>query len=207
MNNRRELKSRNTTWASKSSQLLAKMGFTPNSISIISIIFSMLSCLMFYLVSINTISYLLGFILAALFIQLRLICNLMDGMLAIELKMKSTLGDLFNEIPDRFADTFIIIGFSFITNDLLLGLWCSLFAMATAYIRVLGGSLGLEQKFLGPMAKQHRMFLITILCFLVGFSQKNQIVNYGLWVIFIGSMLTFFRRILVLASDLKSKRA
>lgn len=31
----------------------------------------------------------------------------------------------------------------------------------TAYIRVLGGSCGLEQRFTGPMAKQHRMALLA----------------------------------------------
>ena len=34
-------------------------------------------------------------------------------------------------------------------------------ALLTAYIRLLGGSLGLPQDFRGPMAKQHRMFTLT----------------------------------------------
>ena len=37
-----------------------------------------------------------------------------------------------------------------------------LLAVFTAYVRVLGGSLGLTQHFAGPMAKQHRMFTLTL---------------------------------------------
>ena len=41
--------------------------------------------------------------------------------------------------------------------------WCAaVLAVLTAYVRVLGGSLGVTQHFIGPMAKQHRMFTLTI---------------------------------------------
>ena len=39
-----------------------------------------------------------------------------------------------------------------------LGWAAAVLALLTAYIRALSGSLGLPQRFLGPMAKQHRMF-------------------------------------------------
>ncbi|MFT8209500.1 MAG: lysophospholipid acyltransferase family protein [Symbiopectobacterium sp.] len=41
----------------------------------------------------------------------------------------------------------------------LLGWGAALLALATAYIRLLGGTCGLVQRFSGPMAKQHRMAL------------------------------------------------
>lgn len=205
MENRRELKSRSTNWAKWASHFLAKCGLTPNSISILSIVFSILACLSCYLTQHERLSYVIGLGLTILFIQLRLLCNLMDGMLAIEFGMKGALGDIFNEIPDRFADTFIIIGFSLIGNNLTLGLWCSLLALATAYLRVLGGSLGLKQKFLGPMAKQHRMFFVSVLCLALAITQNNIIVYYGLIFILIGTSITVLRRMLVIAKDLQEK--
>ncbi len=46
---------------------------------------------------------------AALGIQLRLVCNLIDGMVAIEGGMKSPVGGLYNEVPDRIADPLLLI--------------------------------------------------------------------------------------------------
>lgn len=41
--------------------------------------------------------------------QSRLLCNLFDGMVAIEGGKKSANGDLYNDMPDRFADALFII--------------------------------------------------------------------------------------------------
>ncbi len=45
--------------------------------------------------------------------------------------------------------------------------------MLTAYIRVLGGALGTPQYFTGPMAKQHRMFVITLGALLAAFQTSS----------------------------------
>ena len=47
---------------------------------------------------------------AAAGIQLRLLCNLLDGMLAVEEGLKSKTGDIYNEVPDRLADILILVG-------------------------------------------------------------------------------------------------
>lgn len=46
-------------------------------------------------------------ILAAVFIQCRLLCNLFDGMVAVEGGKSTPSGELFNDIPDRVADPLI----------------------------------------------------------------------------------------------------
>ena len=54
-------------------------------------------------------------------------------------------------------------------NSTLTAQLGALAAAVTAYIRVLGGSLGLPQDFRGPMAKPHRMAVLTIACVLGAF--------------------------------------
>ena len=49
-------------------------------------------------------SYVVFVVLAAGCIQLRLLCNLLDGLVALEGGRKGKAGDLFNEAPDRYAD-------------------------------------------------------------------------------------------------------
>lgn len=50
-----------------------------------------------------------GSILCIAGIQLRLLCNLFDGMVAIEGGKKSDVGSLYNEFPDRIADSLLIV--------------------------------------------------------------------------------------------------
>lgn len=196
---RRPLKSRGSAWAKNIASFLAGTGITPNQISILSVVMSLCSLILFYFSQDH--KYFL--LLAAVFIQLRLLCNLFDGMVAVEHKKKTASGDIFNDAPDRFADLFIIMGLSLSIRDLPyaihIGWAASVFAIMTAYIRVLGRSVGTESYFIGPMAKQHRMFLITltaIIEFGLSFTQVSFSLSYIiLIIIFIGSLFTTFRRL------------
>ena len=103
---RRPIKSRNTNWARALAAFLAKIGITPNQISVLSVMFAAAATYFFWAShgSIFNYTYL---ILAALCIQFRLLCNLFDGMVAVEHNQKSPVGDMYNDVPDRFADLFI----------------------------------------------------------------------------------------------------
>ncbi len=110
--NRRPIKARQTNWATKCSRFLQQKGATPNGISVFSVVFALLAglslfCALFYTSGLLR-SILL--ILGAIMIQGRLICNLLDGMVAVEGGMKSPVGAVYNELPDRIADTLIILG-------------------------------------------------------------------------------------------------
>ena len=50
----------------------------------------------------------------------------------------------------------------YVTGGVALGWAAAVAAVFTAYVRLLGGSLGVTQHFIGPMAKQHRMFTLTL---------------------------------------------
>jgi phosphatidylglycerophosphate synthase len=107
-------------------------------------------------------------LLAAVFIQLRLCSNMLDGMVAVEGRKGGPTGDLWNEAPDRASDAAIFIGAGYAAgSSLLLGFGAAVLAIFVAYVRALGASLGAGQIFSGPMAKPQRMFLLTVLC-LVG---------------------------------------
>ncbi|QNT71404.1 CDP-alcohol phosphatidyltransferase family protein [Defluviicoccus vanus] len=103
----------------------------------------------------------LAWLLAALCVQLRLLCNLLDGMVAVEGGKATATGPLFNELPDRIADSLLLVPVGYAAGAPWLGWAAALLAALTAYIRVLGGSLGLAQSFAGVMAKQRRMAVLT----------------------------------------------
>jgi phosphatidylglycerophosphate synthase len=139
---------------------------------------------------------------AAAGIQLRLLCNLLDGMLAVEAGLKSPTGEIFNELPDRLADVLILVGAGYAVREPTvgptLGWAAALAAVFTAYVRVFGGSLGLTQHFIGPMAKQHRMFVLTLATLLAGLEamldMPSRAIPAGLAIIVVGSVATAIRR-------------
>jgi phosphatidylglycerophosphate synthase len=139
---------------------------------------------------------------AAACIQLRLLCNLLDGMLAVECGLQTPAGEIFNDLPDRIADVAILAGAGYAAREMpaspVLGWAAAVAALLTAYVRVLGGSLGLRQHFIGPMAKQHRMFVLTVGTSLAAAEVLTagtaRAIPAGLAVILVGSVLTAVRR-------------
>ena len=211
---RRPLKSRQAWWATALASWLARRRVQPNTISLMGMVFAGLGggCLAATGVD-GPLPRPLLLVLAAAMIQLRLICNLLDGMVAIEGGMKTKSGELYNDVPDRVSDPLILVGAGY---GVLWGLWgptlgwlAATLAIMTAYVRVLGVSVGTEAYFLGPMAKQHRMATLTIACVLGAVEAvvlqpyAGVAVGLALVVIVIGSALTVGRRLRCIAADLE----
>jgi len=151
----------------------------------------------------------LALLAAAICVQLRLLCNLLDGMVAIEGGKKSKVGVLYNEVPDRVADSLFLVALGYEIGTPWLGWLAALAAAVTAYIRVLGGTFGLAQDFRGPLAKQHRMFVLTLGCLLgIGeyfYDGGERILTAAAWIIAFGAIFTCGTRISAIARQLKAR--
>lgn len=161
---RREIASRNTTWANAIARRLTRFGVTPNQISMMSVFFALIgSLLLICTVTCPDFNKYVAYILFIICMQSRLLCNLFDGMVAIEGGKKSANGDLYNDMPDRFADALFIIPVGYVAGGfgVELGWLAALLAVMTAYFRWIGAYKTHEHYFSGPMAKQHRMALLT----------------------------------------------
>lgn len=199
-NARRPLKIRGIKIVKTIAQSLSQKNISPNQISIASIFFAAFSTLCFLLFAYKNDWWLL--LLAAVFIQLRLLCNLFDGMVAIEGGKSSPSGELFNDIPDRIADPLILVATGYAINVVEWGVeigWCAgLFAVMTAYIRTLSASIGAPVDFKGPMAKQHRMAVLTFACIFAAIETamrgSHYLLLFALILIAVGSLLTCIRR-------------
>ena len=206
MDNRREVTSRDTKFANRAALWLANMNISPNTISVLSIVFSVLTLISFYLDSVNYLNHLIAMVLAVVGVQGRLIMNLLDGMVAIEYNKKSLVGGLYNEVPDRISDTLIILGTGLLVAKYKFGMDLAYFAIIlsafTAYIRTLGASLNSPHFFSGPMAKQHRMALITISC-LIGIWYLP-IFYFALIIMNVGLLITCARRLYKISVFLNS---
>lgn len=163
---RRPLKSRGTIWARALSRALLRSGLRPNQVSVLSIVFAA-SAAGFLLCPAPPAWW--HWLAAATCIQLRLLCNLMDGMLAVEGGLKTPNGELYNEFPDRLADMLILAALGLADGTITserLGWLCAGGAVMTAAVRLHGAALTGVHDFRGPMAKPHRMALATAACLL-----------------------------------------
>jgi phosphatidylglycerophosphate synthase len=143
----------------------------------------------------------------ALLVELRLAANMLDGMVALGRGIASPVGELFNDVPDRVSDTAILLGLGVAGNDPALGLAAGLAAMATAYVRALGRSLGAPSEFCGPMAKPHRMALVAAFAVVACILPAHWTLPAAravLWVIVVLALLTSGRRVTRVARHLRA---
>ncbi len=198
---RRPLKSRAHPLARRTAAWLARQGVSPNAISIFSLLFAGAGA-----AALAGSNSPWALALCALCIQLRLACNLLDGMVAIEGGRQTPIGALYNELPDRIADALLIVALGYAIGMAALGWFGALAAVMTAYLRALGGALGLGQDFRGPMAKPQRMATLTLAALGAALETVLTGTDYCLtiaaWVIALGSVWTCFSRTIALARQL-----
>jgi phosphatidylglycerophosphate synthase len=216
LENRRPLKSRSTEWAQRAATFLANGRVHPNLISATSVALAVLGG------ALLAISGLLpdwarsiALLVAAGCVQGRLLCNLLDGMVAVEHGSGSPTGPIWNELPDRFADLIFLVGAGYAADGLgwaagpALGWLAGSLAILTAYVRELGRGLGFPADFSGPMAKPHRMAALTFLCVVAAaeplWGGHGLVMTAGLVVIVALTAVTVIRRVARLAAELTAR--
>lgn len=198
---RRPLKTRSAGWAQALARGLGAAGFTPNAISMLGVLFAAAGAGAMLMADESRWFWLGG----ALGIQLRLMANMLDGLVAVEGGQASATGALFNELPDRIEDALLIVAAAYAADVPELGYGATILAVATAYIRATGGALGLARDFAGPMAKQHRMFVLTVGAVLAALVPDLPLMEIALWIIAAGSALTCVVRTRRIAILLKAR--
>jgi phosphatidylglycerophosphate synthase len=200
---RRPLKSRQRRWAHRLAHLFVVAGVSPNQMSSASMVVALLggSAYIGTVVATPLVSRLL-FMAAAICVQLRLLSNLIDGLMAIEEGKKTATGALFNEFPDRISDTLFLVGAGYAAGSPELGWAAALLAVLTAYVRALGASLGFGQDYSGPMAKQQRMFVLTVGSVVAVVLPQQAVLLAAVAIIAVGSAATVLRRSCRLAARL-----
>ena len=195
---RRPTQARNNRFSHQAVTFLIKHGVSPNTISGGSVLFSVIAGISLGMTSSD--SHRLWWVSAAIFIALRLLANMLDGMVAIETGKVSPVGELFNEVPDRISDVVIFIGAGFAAGGSYhLGYVAAILALFTAYVRTLGNQLGVLHLFLGPMGKPNRMFILVGLCFYKALAPVSwelpSLMAWVLLIICLGSFMTTVARL------------
>lgn len=203
---RRPLASRRSAWAGRLAAWAIDKGLTPNQISRASIGFAVLGLLCFALSPFGPgLLQFLWLLLAAAAIQARLVCNLIDGMVAVEGGQGAKDGPFWNEAPDRLADLLLLVGAGIAAGNPGLGALAAALAIATAYIRELGRAEGFPPDFSGPLAKPQRMAVLTAGSVAAAVYASEWTLTATLWIIVAGTGVTILRRSWTLIARLKAR--
>lgn len=204
---RRPIKARSLPITEKSAKWLSQY-VSANQVSIASVICSVIA--VFFMIGGPGI---VGATFAVLFLIGRLVCNLLDGMIAVENGKKTFDGILYNEIPDRISDmiTFIALGMLGGTGaDLILGALVSGVAVTTAAIRYLGSSIGQPMDFSGYGQKSYRIIGTAGIVFISGIMTTigsdtlvPSFVGLGLLVLLGMSIQTCYIRLINIRARMK----
>jgi phosphatidylglycerophosphate synthase len=153
---------------------------------------------------------------AVVFCYVRLWFNMLDGMVALASGKASLIGEVVNELPDRFSDVIIFVGVAHSgLCHVLGGYWAVIAALLTAYVGTLGQAVGVQREFSGVMSKPWRMVVLHLGAWItLGLLWSGAAIRFGgltvldwtLVVVVAGCVQTIVIRLLRIVRDLRLKQ-
>ena len=171
---------------------LAKIGVTPNQITVMATVLSVVVGGIFYWKQ----DSIWVFFIVPIFLFVRMALNAIDGMLAREHNMKSKLGAIFNEIGDVISDAALYLPFAIVAClDARLIVLIVVVSIISEMTGVVAIQIGASRRYDGPMGKSDRAFVFGIIALLLGFAVPiERWLNLFLWLILLLLVVTIFNR-------------
>ncbi len=156
--------------------LLRKCGFTPNLLTVLAIVLSLVLGYVFSEASTNETFYLY----VALGLLFRMMLNALDGMMARIYNLQSISGEILNEVGDIVSDVVIFYPLLLIEElDFGLSFGFIILSIINEFSGVLAKSISGERRYDGPMGKSDRASLVGVLCLLFYFGfEVGPYLNY-----------------------------
>lgn len=175
------------------SNWLASYGVTANEVTVTAMLFSFIAGVIIYYHPMGWALCLVPFVLF-----MRMMLNAIDGMLAREHGMKTSLGAILNELGDVLSDTFLYIPFAFIPNiSASLIVLIVILAIISEMMGVAAIQIGASRRYDGPMGKSDRAFIFGLLGLVLGcgFKFNTVCLNFVLVSMVILLVVTILNRI------------
>ncbi len=171
---------------------LAAVGVTANQVTIAAMILSIVTGLNLAINPENTLA--LIFVPVVMFVRMAL--NAIDGMLAREHDMQTSLGAILNELSDVLSDVVLYLPFALIPglSPIIITIVVVL-AIISEMAGVVAVQIGASRRYDGPMGKSDRAFVFGLIAFLTAFGIFSSGVFNWLLVAVVGAtMLTIWNR-------------
>jgi phosphatidylglycerophosphate synthase len=195
---------------------LARARVHPNWISAAGVLAAVLSGLCLLVlpsagVAVGSVLLILG----AVLLMVRGLCAVLDGLVAVEGGLGGPAGQIANDFPERLSDSVMLVCAGYATGGwppgaAALGWLAALLAVLTAYSRILAASLGVQGLFLGPMGKQHRIWVMVGAMILAAplrpWRGDAIVITVALGAVCVGAVVTIVRRLRRAARELGEAR-
>lgn len=172
---------------------LANAGVTANQVTVAGLILSVTVGGVVWIF--EAAPWTLFLVPVTLFVRMAL--NAIDGMLAREHDMASSLGAILNELADVGSDTALYLPFAVIPHaPTKLVVLVVILAIFTELAGVVAVQIGAERRYDGPMGKSDRAFVFGVLALLIALDYINGMwLTIVLWVVIFLLCLTVINRV------------
>lgn len=171
---------------------LADKSITANQVTVSAVLLSILTgILLARLCDASAVTLLLPLVL---FIRMAL--NAIDGMLAREHHMKSSLGAILNELGDVVSDAALYLPLALFPGfPSTLVVLVTVLAVISEMTGVVAVQIGASRRYDGPMGKSDRAFAFGVIGFFYGFGMLSaDWVRYLLVIVLILLCVTIYNR-------------
>lgn len=154
-------------------QYLAQQGITANQVTLAAMLLSLILGLLMCLFPSSQVLLILP-----VFLLLRMALNAIDGLLAREYQMKSSLGAILNELGDVISDTALYLPLALIPGfNALVVILIVILAIISEMTGVIAIQIGAKRRYDGPMGKSDRAFVFGFIGLLMGGG-----LSAGMWL-------------------------
>ncbi|MCK4885302.1 CDP-alcohol phosphatidyltransferase family protein [Candidatus Bathyarchaeota archaeon] len=184
-----KLKQRAQLWLTSEATMLHNWGLSPNQVSILGIIFAVLSALTYWQWKLHS----LLLILAPLLMLASGLLDALDGALARLYGEATNFGGFFDSLLDRYADAIIICGIILGgLTDVMWGLAALIGSLLVSYARARAEAAGVKMESVGLAERAERIVLLVFASFLSYFWLDA--LNWSILVLAILTNLTVVQR-------------
>ena len=190
---------------------LIPLKITPDTLTLISFLFAIISATFFYYSGKNFSSFYI--FLAALFLIISSFLDALDGPLAREMGKASKKGDFLDHTLDRFADVLLILGIVFGGYvNLSWGIITITIILLISYLGVQAQALGIKREYRGLMGRFSRLIILIFFAFLNSIYQQNieigslsfSFLGWAIVIFVILGLITIIQRFFYIWKDSKT---
>lgn len=185
-----KLKQKVQTLLTTEATIAHRVGFTPNSISAMGFLLSVLSAVAFALWSFNPPFLLLA---AVILLLASGFCDALDGIVARNFQQTSVFGGFLDSLLDRYADAIIYLGIIIGgLSDVAWGLAALTGSLLVSYSRARAEAAGIRMESVGLAERAERMLILAVVTVAAIFWLPT--LGYGIILLAVLANLTVLQR-------------
>ena len=187
-----KLKEKVQLWLVGEARLAHSLGLTPNKVSVIGIVFAVLSAASYWQWESQPTLLL---ILAPLLLLASGFCDALDGVLARRFGEATAFGGFLDSLLDRYTDAMIYAGIILGgLSDVYWGLLALIGSLLISYCRARAEAAGVKMETVGLMERAERIMILVIASFL-SLAWKESL-QWGIILLAVLTNLTVLQRVI-----------